>query len=405
MPKFTYIASDKSGDIVEGEMETSRQEMVLDYIQKHGLFPISIREKKKDGGLSFQIMFFERVSALDKIMFARNLSLMIKAGIGISEAIDIMAEDAQKPILKKIFRNTRLQLEQGRQLSDALGHFPKHFSTVFLSLLKSGEASGNLENVLMQIASQLKKENDLRKKVRSAMAYPAILVAASFCVMLLLAIVVLPKVSTIFVQSKVELPFITRVLLGFSDFITHQWLATIIIFLFVLFVLYMARKSEAGRVALASIARKIPILNSLLQKIVLTRFNSVLYSLLKAGVPIIRALEITADAVGNALYKKTILQMTRQEIAKGISFGMALRRRPEYFPRLTTSMIVIGEKSGNLEIMLDNLATFYQEDVDDQLKMLITILEPLLLLGVGLMVGTLALSIIIPIYQLIGNVR
>ena len=142
-----------------------------------------------------------------------------------------------------------------------------------------------------------------------------------------------------------------------------------------------------------------------MQKIVLTRFDSTLYSLLKAGVPIIKALEITADAVGNALYRKVILDMTQKEIAKGISFGMALKRRPEYFPRLTTSMIVIGEKSGNLEQMLDNLASFYQEEVDDQLKTLITILEPALLLGVGLMVGTLALSIVIPIYQLIGNVR
>ena len=403
--KFTYIASNQGGDIVEGEMEAGDQQAVLAYMQKHELFPVSIREKKKTGRSGLGISLFESVSVLDKIMFARNLSLMIKAGISISEAIDIMHEDAQKPTIKKIFAHVKLQLERGSQLSDALASFPRHFSKVFLSLLKSGEASGNLENALTQIAQQLKKESDLRKKVRSAMAYPAILVAASAGVMTLLAIVVLPKVGKIFAQSHIQLPFITRVLLGISDFITNQWPLALLMLFFLGLSFYLLKKSEMGKLALAGILRKTPVVSGLMQKIVLTRFDSTLYSLLKAGVPIIKALEITADAVGNALYRKVILDMTQKEIAKGISFGMALKRRPEYFPRLTTSMIVIGEKSGNLEQMLDNLASFYQEEVDDQLKTLITILEPALLLGVGLMVGTLALSIVIPIYQLIGNVR
>lgn len=404
MPKFIYIAYNQKGDLVEGEMETSAKNIVLDYMQKHDLFPVSIQEKKKrKNGMG--ISFFESISVMDRIMFARNMALMMRAGISISEATDIMLDDAQKPALKKVLMHIKLQLERGSQLSDALAAFPRHFSKIFISLLKSGEASGNMENSLMQIAAQLKKENDLRKKIRSAMAYPAILITASFGVMLLLTIVVLPKVSKIFSQSHVELPFITRMLLGFSDFITNQWPVAIALTALFVAALYVIRKSESGKLLMNAIARKTPVVNTLMQKIVLARFTSVLCSLLKAGVPIIKALEITSDAVGNALYRRVILRMTQDEIARGISFGMALKRRPDYFPRLTTSMIVVGERSGNLENMLENLSQFYEDQVDDTLKTLVTILEPALLLGVGLMVGTLALSIIIPIYQLIQTVH
>ena len=404
MPKYIYIAYNQKGDLVEGEMETPTQNIVLDYMQKHDLFPVSIQEKKK-GKAGRGISFFESISVMDRIMFARNMALMMRAGISISEAIDIMLDDAQKPALKKVLMHVKLQLERGSQLSDALAAFPRHFSKIFISLLKSGEASGNMENALMQIAAQLKKESDLRKKIRAAMAYPAILITASLGVMLLLTIVVLPKVSKIFSQSHVELPFITRMLLGFSDFIINQWPIAIALTALLVAALYMVRRSESGRLIMNAIARKTPVVNTLIQKIVLARFTSVLCSLLKAGVPIIKALEITADAVGNALYRRVILRMTQEEIARGISFGMALKRRPDYFPRLTTSMIVVGERSGNLENMLDNLSQFYEDQVDDTLKTLVTVLEPALLLGVGLMVGTLALSIIIPIYQLIQTVR
>ena len=202
-----------------------------------------------------------------------------------------------------------------------------------------------------------------------------------------------------------KLPLITRILLGISDFVTQRWYLAILIAIILVVLIYFFRKSNIGRIAFYKIGRRIPVLGELLQKIVLARFNSVLYSLLKSSVPIMRALEITADALDNAVYKKIILEMTGQEISKGVSFGMALKRRPEYFPRITASMIVVGEKSGNLETMLENLARVYEDSVDDTLKTLITLLEPALLLGVGLIIGTLALSIIIPIYSLISTVR
>lgn len=405
MPDFIYLASTKEGKITEGEIEAKDQEMVLGYLQKHDLFPLSIKEKRKERAITLNISFFDRITTLDKITLTRNIATMIHAGIGISEAVDIMLEDAQKPLLKKFFTQAKQNLEKGKQLSETFAAFPNYFSDVIINLVRAGEASGNLENALMHISAQLKKEYALKKKVQGALAYPMVLLAAASGVVILLVTLVLPRVSKIFAQSKIKLPLFTRILLGASDFITVHWLLLLILLMTLGIMLYFLRRSHIGTLMLYRIAGRVPLLSSLIKKIALTRFNSVLCSLLKSGMPIIRALEITANSIGNEMYRNVILVMTEQEIAKGISFGMALKRRPEHFPRLTTSMIVIGEKSGNLEAMLETLASFYEEEVDGILKSLVTILEPVLLLAIGVIVGALALSIIMPIYQMLGTVK
>ena len=404
MLNFYYIASNQKGDIKEGEIEAGNEAEVLEYLQKRELSPVSIvQQKKASAKLSSAI--FQRFSLSDKIMFARNMALMIRSGISITEAIDIMLDDTQNAALKKILSQVKTDLEKGGHLSDALAKFPNHFPIVFVSMIRAGEASGTMENALMQMSVQLQKEHELRRKVTSAMAYPAILVAASLGVVVLLVTMVLPRVGKIFTQSQIKLPFITQMLLNVSDFVTHRWLLSIIICLLFIVLIYFLKKFSVGRTLIYRLARKLPIISVLLQKIALTRFTRTLHSLLKSGIPIIKALEITAEGIGNSLYKKIILEMTEQEVSRGVSFGMALKRRPAYFPRLTTTMIVVGEKSGNLEFMLESLAQYYEEEVDNTLKTLVTVLEPALLLGVGLMIGTLALSIIMPIYQLIGSIR
>ncbi len=403
MSTFTYIAAAKDAKIAEGEMDAKDQSAVIGYLEKRGLFPLSIKEKKRRAATA--LSFSGTMSALDKIVMTRNFALMIKAGIGIAAAADILLEDAEKPATKKVLMRVKTDLEKGLQLSDALAQFPKNFPPVFINLLKAGEASGNLESSLLQISAQLKKESELRKKVQGAMAYPAVLLFMASGVVILLVTFVLPRVSKVFAQANVKLPLLTRGLLALSDFINRQWLFTLILAGGFVFVLSAAKRSEAGRTAIQFLLSKTPLVSSLAQKVALTRFTSTMYSLLKAGIPIIRALEITAHSVGNIRYQKTLLDMARNEISKGVSLGMALKRRPDYFPQLTASMIMVGEKSGNLEEMFDNLARFYEEEVDNTLKNLIVILEPLLLLGIGLIIGMLALSIIMPIYQMISTVR
>lgn len=403
MPIFTYVASKKDGSIIEEEIETTDQAAVVAYLEKHDYFPVSVKEKKARNVLSISLS--SKITLLEKITFARNLSLMIKSGIGMAEAVAILLEDAERAPLKKVLSKVKADLEKGLQLSASLATFPKQFSTVFISLLNAGETSGNLEASLLQIATQLKKENDLKKKVLSAMAYPAILLSLAFGVVALLVTVVLPRVSKIFTQAHVELPLLTRILLGISDFVTGQFLATLVIFASVIVGIVLARRSSAGKRALQTLFIKTPLVAPLMKKIALVRFTGTLHSLMKAGVPLTRALEITAQSVGNASYRDVLLNIAKNEISKGISLGMALKQRPEHFPRLTSSMIVVGEKSGNLENVLENLSSFYEEEVDGTIKALITILEPALLLCIGLIIGAIALSIVMPIYQMINVVR
>ncbi|MEK7493639.1 MAG: type II secretion system F family protein, partial [Patescibacteria group bacterium] len=351
------------------------------------------------------VSFSSKITLLEKITFARNLSLMIKSGIGMAEAVSILLEDAERAPLRKVLSKIKADLEKGLQLSAALATFPTQFSTVFISLLNAGEESGNLESSLLQIATQLKKENDLKKKIMSAMAYPAILLSLAFGVVALLVTVVLPRVSKIFTQAHVQLPLLTRILLGISDFVVSQFFATLAILAGIVALVVLARRSSAGKRALQVLFIKTPLIAPLMKKIALVRFTGTLHSLMKAGVPLTRALEITAQAIGNASYRDVLLGIAKNEISKGISLGMALKQRPEYFPRLTSSMIVVGEKSGNLENVLENLSSFYEEEVDGTIKALITILEPALLLCIGLIIGAIALSIVMPIYQMINVVR
>lgn len=404
MAIFTYIASGKDGDIAEGEMEAKDQSTVIAYLEKREYFPLSIKEKKRKTQL-LSISFGSHLSLLDKVILTRNLALMIKAGIGLSEAVDIILEDAEKPTLRKVLTRAKADLEKGLQLSDALAQFPKNFPPVFINLLRAGEASGNLEESLLQIATHMKKENDLRKKVKSAMAYPTILLSLAFGVIALLVTVVLPRVSKVFAQANVELPLLTRILIKISDLVAGNWFVALLAVGLIIFGLSVARKSATGRWFLQALARHIPVVRTLIQKVVLAQFATTMHSLLKAGVPIIRALEITSNSLSNITYQRLLISMSQSEVSKGVSLGMALKRRPDYFPHLMSNMIVIGEKSGNLENMLENLASFYEEEVDNSLKTFITVLEPLLLLGIGLIIGVLALSIVMPIYQMISTVR
>lgn len=405
MPTFTYVASKKDSTIVEEELEAQDQAMVVAHCEKHDLFPISIKEKKVRRALPFSFSFSSRITLLEKITFTRNLALMIKSGIGMAEAVSILLEDAEKAPLRKVLSKIKTDLEKGLQLSSALATFPSQFSIIFINLLKAGEESGNLESSLLQISAQLKKEHDLKKKVLSAMAYPMILVSLAFGVVTLLVTVVLPRISKVFEQAHVQLPLLTRILLAISDFVTAHIFATIVIVAGTVILLVLARMSTLGKIALHAFFTRTPLIAPFIKKIALVRFTGTMHSLMKAGVPLVQALEIAAGSIGNASYERVLLDMATHEISKGISFGMALKQRPEYFPRLISSMIIVGEKSGNLENVLENLSSFYEEEVDSTLKTLIVILEPALLLCIGLIIGAIALSIVMPIYQMINVVR
>ncbi|MBI2450984.1 MAG: type II secretion system F family protein [Parcubacteria group bacterium] len=402
---YNYTASDSQGILQEGEIEAASEEAVLDFIKRQGWQAIRVAPKN-EAKIPFAGFIFGRLSIDDKIVFTRHLATMLRAGIPIIEAIDILIADAEKPILAKIFSQIRYELQRGQPLSAAFEKFPKDFPLLFVSLVKAGEASGNLEQVFAELSSQMKSEYSLKRRVKSAMIYPSILIIMAFGVLTLMFTVVLPRLTKTFKETGVKLPAITQVLVNISDFITAYPLYIAIFVIGLIFSAVLVWRSSAGKKFLyEKIFFHLPVASDLIKKVSLARSTRVLATLLKSAVPFLDSLRITADTIGNDLYKSAYLKSAESGVARGITLAAMLKREPKLFPHLVTNMIGVGERSGNLEEILVSLSEFYEEEVDNSLKNLVSLIEPVLLLVIGLIIGGIAVSIIVPIYQLVGSFR
>lgn len=404
MANFIFEAVDKDGAVKKGELQSDSKLDVLDYLSKQNLTPISIREKTEAFKASIEIFSFERIKAVDRILLTKHLSAIIKAGISLTEAIDILIANTEKKIMKKILTDAKYNLERGQTLSSTFEHWSKYFSPVFTGIIKAGEISGNLEKSLEQLGDQLTRDNELVKKVRGAMIYPIILLTTSFLVVLLMITFVLPRLAKAFLESGLELPTITKILLWLSDVLSYSPILTFSIFIGILAGFSYLLRTVRGRRIMSAVAFRLPAFNKLLKRIALTRFSHTLSNLLSSGIPITEALDITAKAVVNSSYERAINDI-KEEIKKGASITGLLKQREDLFPSLLTSMVLIGEKTGTLEKTLKTVANFYEEEVDRTLKNLVSLIEPVLLLIMGVVVAGIALSILIPIYSLVGSLK
>lgn len=346
---------------------------------------------------------FGRVSLAQKMVFAKNLSLMLRSGLVLSEALEIIEEQSSGK-MKKVSRRILHAVEAGEPLSEALSFFPKIFSPLFRNIVNAGELSGNLEKNLENIAVQLKKENELIAKIKGAMYYPITVMTAAFFLGLAMSFLVLPKITPLFEGLKVQLPWSTRVLISFSHIIGNYgyWLFLGIVAL-VFFVVWVLRL-HMMRPFTNWFLLHFPIVKDIVIKTNLSRFCSTLATLLQSGINIDEALDITNKTLENYYYKRALGRVT-MSVSQGGKLSEGLEEFSNLFPKITTRMIKVGEKSGNLDETLFYLAESYETEVDNATKSLSTLIEPVLLLGIGLLVAFLALSIITPIYQVTGNIR
>src|SRR3989344_5776768 len=397
--KFIYEASDEGGVIVTGEFEASDRADVVRHLEGRNLIPVSIREfgEYKEGLLSSSI--FERVNALDRIMMVRNLSAAIKAGLSIIEALDIMIADTQKKVLKRVLISAKSNLENGQPLWRTFESYGGLFPIVFVGMVKAGESSGELDKTLDELSDHLAREHTLSGRVKSAMMYPLMLLGAAFGVILLLLIFVLPRLSKTFQSSGVELPFITTLLINISDTITSNWILDgIVVFLLLWFFFYFRKTPRGGRF-INWVLFRVPVAKELIKKVALIRFTRTLSSLIKSGTPMLEALNLAADSVSNVTYKKVIIESIHK-VESGIPLSASLEVYPSLFPRFLVGLMAIGEKTGTLDHTLNTFATFYDEEIDNTLKTLMSLLEPILIIFMGLIVVLIAVSVLLPIYQL-----
>lgn len=403
MATFIYEASNKEGVIEKGKFEAESKLEVVQYLEKKNLIPISAEKEGKTKGVKgLSAAFFETVKPVDLIFLVRNLSATIRAGLNIIEALDILIADAGKNIMRKILSQAKFNLQKGQPLSATFVQYKKYFPPVFIGMVKAGEASGRLDESLDKLNSYMTKEYNLVRKIKSAMAYPVILLVASIGVVSMLLFFVLPRLAKSFQMSKVELPLVTKIVIGVSDVFTYSVVLDLAVLAALIWFFTYFRKTKMGKVFFMKVLFKIPVVRDLIKKVALVRLTRTLGGLISSGITIIEALDLTAEAVGNERYKKIILE-SKEQVKSGVSVSKTFADYRDLFPKLLINMMMVGEKTGTLERVLGTFSDFYEEEVDNTVKDLTTFLEPILLLFMGLIIGVIALSILLPIYQLVGK--
>jgi len=396
MKKYRYVVSDKDGVHVKGMIRATNADDAKSALQKAGNVIISLGE---DVPIARGFWNKAKLSFLDKMMFTKHLSIMIRVGITLTESLSILMSQLSKSSSRKMFENILNMVRSGQTLSASLSQYEDVFSEIYVNMVAIGEESGTLSEVLKYLDVQLEKEYELRKKVISAFIYPAVIIGITVLLMLGIVIFIMPKITDIFESFEVTLPLPTRVLIGMSDILVHKPHFVIIGGLVSAFLIFIILKSKFIQPFFHRIVLRLPVFGTLLKNVNLARFARTMHSLMAAGVPITRSLQITGGMFTNTLYRNAILE-SYAKVEQGGQLGESFKGNETLFPQLLTRMLVVGEKTGSLEETTEHLAMLYERNVDSITRNLTTLLEPFLLIFMAGMVGGVAISIILPIYQL-----
>lgn len=411
MAIFTYSAAKKTGEVVRGEEEAENEQALVRALKEQGLFLLELREQDKKqtsqpvfARIKFFLARIQPVPLLEKITFARNLAVMIEAGLSLPRAIETIAEQSPNARFRDILTSAKNSVVRGNSLAESLKPYQSVFGELFINIVEVGETSGKLAAVLKLLARQMKKDHELRRRVVGAMIYPAIVIFALGIVTALMMIYVLPTLSETLKGLGVELPASTRVIIAASDFVSSHVFVLAAGIIGAVLLLWRALKTKIGKSFFDRAILFVPIFRTLVRRFNMARFSRILAYLVTAGVPIVRSLEITSRVLGNAVYRK-IVSMQAEGIQKGKSLHELLLAHTELFEPMVIQMVKAGEESGDLSRMLLRVARFFEEEVADTTKNLSQVVEPVLIIVIGALVGFFAISVLQPIYGSLGNIR
>jgi type IV pilus assembly protein PilC len=393
MQLYNYTAKDKNGELLKGEIEAENENAAAKVLSSRELIPISVGINQET---SFS--FLNKVSLKDKVVIMRQLSTMITAGLPIAQSLKTLEEQIKKENIKKILAQTASDIEGGSQLSVAFSRFPETFSTLDLTLIASGETSGNLDKSLARLAAQLEKQQSLMRKIRGAFVYPAFVIGVVIIVAALMIIYVMPQMEELYGSFDAELPFITKAMISISHF-TASFAPFIIVALIVTAVwLRLAVRRPTGRRIWDRIKLSLYPINTLLQKMYMARMSRTLSGLISSGVPLLDSLSITSRAIGNVVYED-LIKASSKKVKAGIALSETLKNNP-LFPPIVPQMINVGERTGELDNMLENMANYFEEEVDVAVKNISNLIEPMVIVLLALIIGTMLVAIMMPIYSL-----
>ncbi len=399
---FKYKAIDQNNNVVEG-VETAQTKFDLaNYLKSQGLILVDAEEtsaRKKFFDFK-KILTMGTISVHSKISFARNIGAMIDAGLSLTRALSVMEKQSPNKKMKKILAEINTKIRKGSPLSDAINDYPKVFDNLFVSMTRAGEESGNLVGSLNEIANQTEKSYLLKKKIRGAMIYPGVIITAMIIIGIFMMVYVVPTLTKTFEEIEADLPATTQFVINLSNFFSQNIEGGIITILITLAIFYIFFKSKIGKRLVDFILLKTPLISGLVKETNSARTTRVLASLLKAGVPYLTSIKITKATISNSYYIK-IIGEAEKKVEMGLPVSKVFEENQKYYPAFVAEMIAVGEETGELSPMLFKIAEFYENEIDQKTKNLSTIVEPILMIFVGIAVGFFAVSMISPMYSLV----
>jgi type IV pilus assembly protein PilC len=402
---FAYKVRDRSGKVVEGTLEADTRELVVGKLREMGMTPIEVTEQKSDG-LKTEIKIpglGNRVKLKDVAIFSRQFATMINSGLSLLRTLSILGEQTENKALAEIVQQVRLDVERGASLSQALSRHPKAFSRLYVAMVKAGEVGGVLDSVLLRLAQTIEKQVELRRRIRSAMTYPAVVAVLVFLIVTAMLLFVIPMFEDLYAELGGELPKPTQILLDISAFARKFWF--VIIGLEVGAVVGFRKwiASAEGRKKWDALKLRVPIFGGLVRKTALANFSRTLSALVRSGVPLLESLDIVSETAGNHVVSVAV-QDTKQAVRTGEGLAARLSDHP-IFPPMVTQMIAVGEETGALDDMLDKIAEFYEQEVEATVDALTSLIEPLLIVVMGACVGGMVIALYMPMFNIINLVK
>jgi len=408
VPKYIYTAKSYSGETKGGEIVARDEKTLAGQLRSDGFLVTSIslvKEEQANGGVQVKFLErFDRVPLKEKMVFARNLSVMISSGLTVSRAVSNLALQVEHKGFKKILGDIFDEMQSGKTLSEGFSKYPAVFGDLFINMVRVGEVAGNLDEVLKIVSVQLEKEHDLKGKVKGAMIYPTVILSVMIIIGIIMLTYVLPQMMGVFKDMNAELPPMTQFLVNTSEMMRHNGVAVAVVFVGLVVFLNFFLQQEAGKKALSYFTVHVPIFSPIVKQVNCARFARIYSSLLKSGVSSVDALKIISNTLANYYYKKALVD-GMEEIQKGIPLSTILASHPDIFPMLVSQIVQVGEETGKTETVLLQMAEYYEDEVDQVTKNMSAIIEPILMVFIGGAVGFFAVAMLQPMYSLMDSIK
>ncbi len=402
MPKFLYKIRNTKGEIKTGTQEAKTDKDLAHSFINEGYSIISLvkSKNKKKKQINFN---FGSISLVEKMIFTKNLSVMIGSGLALSKALDVLAKQTKSEKFKKIIKTISSDIQKGEQLGISMSKFKSTFPDLYVNMIKVGETAGNLKEVLLSLAEQMKKDHEIISRVKGALMYPGIILTAMIGIGSLMMVIVVPSLAATFEDLGTELPASTQFVIGLSDFLVNYWYIALILIVLFGYSLKVILRTETGKKIFDSLILKMPVFGNLSRQLNSARFARTFTTLVDAGVSIVDALDIVSSTLTNYFFSES-LKKASKEIQKGRQLNDALKDYNKIYPPLVIQMVEVGEETGALTKVLVELAEFYEEEVDNVTKNMSTIIEPILMVFIGGAVGFFAISMITPMYSMLDSI-